>query len=199
MVNLKKLDWQVEFSTFSYCDRYWSQLDILGQTFDDIWCSISESVHHVSDQVSNVSVPLIFQLYLWFQLTSQNVLRSSASPLLIFKGLSEKFLGYNFYVNIPLKTLNPLMYLNIISILNCSWNCCPRTMNWEVTGFEKDFEMYILKICDIFANSNFFYNQNISMDSRSCGECLWYEISRKNFFLTWSNFKNRAQITKVGK
>ena len=48
----------------------------------NFWGNIFESVNHVSDQGSNLSGPLMCgELYLWNQLTSQNVLRSSASPL----------------------------------------------------------------------------------------------------------------------
>ena len=52
-------------------------------------------------------------------------------------------------------------------------------MNCEVTCFEIDFKKSILKIYGTFVNSKYFFNQNISKDSRNSGEFLLDIISRK--------------------
>ena len=52
-------------------------------------------------------------------------------------------------------------------------------MNFEVTCFEIGFTFCILKICDIYLNSKYFFNQNISQDSRNSEEFLWYIIPQK--------------------
>ena len=50
-------------------------------------------------------------------------------------------------------------------------------MNFEVICFK----ICILKICDIYLNSKYFFNQNISQDSKNSGEFLWYIIFEKSF------------------
>ena len=63
------------------CDWFLSHFNIFAQPATGIWCSTSQSVNHISYQSLNVSQVLICQLCLRFQLTSQNVLRNSDSPL----------------------------------------------------------------------------------------------------------------------
>ena len=53
LVNLKRHDWQINFSSIRRCSCFISTF--LNNLFTDTWCRISRKVNHVSDQDSNVS------------------------------------------------------------------------------------------------------------------------------------------------
>ena len=104
MVTLERHDWRIEFLTFRPTDR--ASIGLLGTNFWLTRCIISKSVNHVSDHGSNAShsnnakLSSVIQLWrfclpslrdklfvichLWFQLTTQKVLRSPVEPLMMF-------------------------------------------------------------------------------------------------------------------
>ena len=72
-------------------------------------------------------------------------------------------------------------------------------MNFENTCFKTGFKNCILKIRDVYLNSKFVVNRNLSQDSINSVDFLWYITSQKKFLPKCSNFKNPAEVTKEGK
>ena len=70
-------------------------------------------------------------------------------------------------------------------------------MHFEVTCFDIGFENRILKIRDIYVNSEYLFNQNISQDSRNSGEFLWHIVSRKVFSNLVKLQKKRQRLPKL--
>ena len=86
---------------------------------------------------------------------------------LIFKSFKKNF-WTQFARKFSPKYLETL-YLVFRNILNWAWNCCFCTMNFVVAYMFWDkfvLRFVFLKIRDIHLNSNYFFNQNISQDSR---------------------------------
>ena len=59
-MNLKRDDWEINFSTIGHCDRFLSHFKFWNNISIFIWCSIYESVYHVSNQGSNFFQDLRF-------------------------------------------------------------------------------------------------------------------------------------------
>ena len=71
-------------------------------------------------------------------------------------------------------------------------------MNFEVTCFKIGSKNCSLKIYDIFLNSKYFFNQNISQDSKILGNfcgALFFEKVFSNLVKLQKNEKD----TKIGK
>ena len=65
MKNLKRHVWQISISSNGHYEKGLFELDFFEQAFDEIWCSISKSVNHVSEQGSKFLRNFDEQIYFW--------------------------------------------------------------------------------------------------------------------------------------
>ena len=104
--------------------------------------------------------------------------------LSIFQNLNEKFFHYNFYANVLLsntKNFQKIFYLfkKLLFLYNEPWSY----IFWD------KFRDCILKVSNLFANSKYFFNQNVAKNSRK-------RIFGTEFL---DNFSNLIKLRKNGK
>ena len=72
-------------------------------------------------------------------------------------------------------------------------------MNFEVICFKTAFKICILKICDIYLNSKYFLNQNISQDSKKFWGIFVVHKFPKKVLSNLVKLQKTTEITKIGK
>ena len=102
---------------------------------------------------------------------------------LFLKGLNEIFFWAQFVRNCSPKCLETIIILSYQKYfkLRIKFLSLYNELNFEITCFKIGCTICILKFCEFYLNSKYFYNQNISQDSRISVEFSWYIIFRISF------------------